>query len=255
MLVISMYDCELNSHGRCSVRKLAELASVSKNTAWKATNLVIPTKQSRGHGYKGAGSLTRMTMKHNYFIFTLYLDNSSIPLDGYVEELQIEFAPVVNKFTIQRWFMTIGLFKGTMRITSSFPFRRYSYPTYCLLCQYLKFVVSVDDHRQLVFVDEKPMKERNIFWSVRRNPNTGKSPEYRINANSKNRYNILAAITIKTGVPKAVDWVLLQKYTDAPLFCQFVRILLDNGTLSRGDIFIVDNCSIHVQGDNIGLQT
>ena len=86
MLVISIYDCELNSHGQCSVHKLADLASVSKNIAWQATNLVIPTEQLRVHGYKFVGSLTRMTMQHNYFIFTLYLDNPSMPLDGYVEE-------------------------------------------------------------------------------------------------------------------------------------------------------------------------
>ena len=48
--------------------------------------------------------------------------------------------------------------------------------------------------------------------------------------------------------------MVLETCTDASLFCQFVRVLLDNGTLNSGDIFIVDNCSIHVQGDNIGLQ-
>ena len=30
--------------------------------------------------------------------------------------------------------------------------------------------------------------------------------------------------------------------------------LLEVGTLTRGDIFIVDNCTIHMNGDNIGLQ-
>lgn len=83
---------------------------------------------------------------------------------------------------------------------------------------------------------------------------TGKTSEHRMNTNSKNHYNILAAVTIKAGVRKLVDWVVLQTCTDTSLFCQFVCILLENGILSRGDILIVDNCSIHVQGDNIGLQ-
>ena len=30
--------------------------------------------------------------------------------------------------------------------------------------------------------------------------------------------------------------------------------LIERGVLFRGDIFIVDNCSIHIKGDNIGLQ-
>ena len=114
--------------------------------------------------------------------------------------------------------------------------------------------MTIDDHTRLVFADEKPMKEIGIFRHVRRNVFSGEVPKHKMNANSKNRYNILAAATIKSGVRRAVDWVVLQTCTDAPLFCQFVGILLDNGTLSSGDIFIVDNCSIRVQGDNIGLQ-
>lgn len=149
--------------------------------------------------------------------------------------------------------MSIGPFKGTLRITSRFPSGKDSYPTYCLLCQYLRFIVSIDDHTRLVFADEKPMEEINIFRHARRNVETGGIPNHQMNANSKNRYNILAAVTIKLRV-RTVDWVVLQTCTDAPLFCQFVRILLDNSTLSRGGIFIVDNCSIHVQRDSIELQ-
>ena len=35
---------------------------------------------------------------------------------------------------------------------------------------------------------------------------------------------------------------------------QFVRNLLHTGTLKAGDIFVVDNCSVHIQGDNISMQ-
>ena len=38
------------------------------------------------------------------------------------------------------------------------------------------------------------------------------------------------------------------------LFVQFVFILLDKGTLSRGDLFIINSYSIHLNGDKIGLQ-
>ena len=32
-----------------------------------------------------------------------------------------------------------------------------------------------------------------------------------------------------------------------------MKRLVENGVLQQGDIFVVDNCSIHFQGDNIGL--
>ena len=108
--------------------------------------LVTPTEQQRGHGHRGPGSILRLTMVHHSFIFALYLDNPSMPLYGYVEELEIRFSLVVSIMTIHNWFMSIGPFKGTLRITSSFPSGRDSYPTYCLLCQYLRFIVSIDDH-------------------------------------------------------------------------------------------------------------
>lgn len=47
---------------------------------------------------------------------------------------------------------------------------------------------------------------------------------------------------------KPVEFVVLQDRTDAPL------VFLEQETLVRGDIFVVDNCTIHVKGDYIGLQ-
>ena len=37
-------------------------------------------------------------------------------------------------------------------------------------------------------------------------------------------------------------------------FFEFVKMLLQKGTLQRGDIFVVDNCTIHTKGDNIAIQ-
>ena len=33
-----------------------------------------------------------------------------------------------------------------------------------------------------------------------------------------------------------------------------MKRLLQSGTLTEGDVFVVDNCSVHLQGDNIGVQ-
>ena len=68
--VIHLYDRELEINGRSTVRKLAELASVSKNTAWQAMQLVIPSERGRGHNHRGPGSILGFTMEHNSFIFS-----------------------------------------------------------------------------------------------------------------------------------------------------------------------------------------
>ena len=53
---------------------------------------------------------------------------------------------------------------------------------------------------------------------------------------------------------KPVEYVVLQITTTAPVLMQSVRCLLQYGTRSYGDIFVVDNCSVHLQGDKIGIQ-
>ena len=61
-------------------------------------------------------------------------------------------------------------------------------------------------------------------------------------------YNILAAVTIKEGVVP-VEYVVLQIITNAPIFMRFVHRLVQRATLYLGDIFVVDNCSVHMQGN------
>ena len=50
------------------------------------------------------------------------------------------------------------------------------------------------------------------------------------------------------------EYVVLEECTNSALFLQLVMFLMDNGCLERGDIFVVDNCSIHCKGDNVGIQ-
>ena len=51
-----------------------------------------------------------------------------------------------------------------------------------------------------------------------------------------------------------MEYVILQECTNSQLFLGFVKMLLQKGTLQRGDIFVVDNCSIITKGDNIAIQ-
>ena len=39
-----------------------------------------------------------------------------------------------------------------------------------------------------------------------------------------------------------------------PPFLQFVQVILEVGTFQRGGVFALDNCTIHIKGDNIGIQ-
>ena len=260
MSVVDIYLDETKAHGRCTYRRLSALASISYQSARKAIDyynggLLLPTKLARGHGKRGVGSMLDWQMYHHLFIYELYRSNPALPVDGYVEEFFQRFGLRVSNTTIQRWFLTIGPFKGTMRITSRYPSARDSWQTYNMLQQYLNFILSIEDHSRLVFADEKPMKELEIYGPVRRDVRTGDIPNHAVDsANSKNRYSILSAVNIKGGLIPPVKSAIIEKCTDSSIFLQFIRQLLEEGILRQGDVFIVDNCSIHTQGDNTGTQ-
>ena len=121
----------------------------------------------------------------------------SQPLNGYAQELQETFRLVISKQLISRWFSTIGPFKGTMRVTSSFTWGRNKWSTYRFLCHYLDFMESIEYHTRLVFADEIPMKQISIYQCVKRDVWTGTTTHHTMNANSKNGYSILTAINVK----------------------------------------------------------
>ena len=167
--------------------------------------------------------------------------------------MEKQFGIVIGKDIMQRWFKAVGPYKGSMRATSRFPSGWNSPQTVQQLRDYLGFISMTRDHTRLVFADEKPMKETNIFRNVRRDPMTGIIPHHEMEANRKNRFNILAAVTIKNDV-RPVEYKVIESCTDAHVFLQFVMHLLEVGTLRQGDIFIVDNCTVHMQGVNCGLK-
>ena len=254
-----IYERELLKNGSCSTRRLSVLSSVSLSSAFKFitsynSGLDIPPIKKRGHGKSGVGSLLGFKMKHHAFIFELYLKNPTLPLIGYVDELESKFSLFTSVSTITRWFATMGPFKGNLRVTGSFPPGRDSPVTADLFCRYIEFMTHIESHRRVVFADEKPMKELMLFKKIRRNIVDGSTPRHRHNVNSRNRYNILCAVTIKGSGIRPVEYVILEECTNSQLFLEFVKMLLQKGTLQRGDIFVVDNCTIHTKGDNIAIQ-
>ena len=160
----------------------------------------------------------------------------------------------ISRSFVSRWFHHIGPYKGTMRKTSIFPHKKGSPEVMEYLDCYINFMINVRDHSRIVFSDEKPMKEIDIFGCVRRDLVTGEVPANLCSTvNSRNSYSILAAITLKKDV-NPVSYGIIDVSTNAVYFQSFVRKLIETGVLVKGDIFVIDNCTIHCQGDNDELQ-
>ena len=121
---------------------------------------------------------------------------------------------------------------------------------------YLPFILSIDDHSSIVFADEKPIYEIDVYQLVRRDVITDNTPIHELeSANSKNKYSILvAAVNIKGGTVPPVKSFLIEKCTDSSIFLRFIRLLLESRVLERGVVYVFDNCTIHKFGDNIGTQ-
>ena len=60
-------------------------------------------------------------MEYRAFLYDLYGDNHAIPVDGYVKESVQRFSMAMSRSTVERWFLTIRLFKGVMRVISRYP--------------------------------------------------------------------------------------------------------------------------------------
>ena len=69
-----------------------------------------------------------------------------------------------------------------MQITSRYPSGRDFWATYSILQFYLPFILSIDDHSHIVFEDEKPMKEIDVYRLVRHDVLTGNTPTHEFNS-------------------------------------------------------------------------
>ena len=257
--IMEVYESELHqgSDNNCTPKNLAKLCKISLPSAKKAINFYTKgdiTIKKRGHGRKGIGSIKELTMQHHLFIYDMYRKNRRLPSEAYIFEFQAAFHIKLSSSFITRWFHTIGPFKGTMRVTSKFPPAKYSDKNTELLHSYIALIKHLKNHRRLVFADEKPMKDIDLYDRTRRDPVTGEVFPILCNANSKFRYNILAAVTVKRNLQRNVEFLRLEDNGDAFVFREFVGHLIRTGILVRGDIFVVDNCSIHMKGENEFLQ-
>jgi len=109
----------------------------------------VPHMLPKGHGRVGVGSMYGMDMMHHTLIYELYIKNPLLPLHGYIEEMYHKYGLLLHISSLtERWFMTIGPFIGTMRLTSRYPSGRDTWITYRLLKKYLRFICSISDHQR-----------------------------------------------------------------------------------------------------------
>ena len=139
----------------------------------------------------------------------------------------------------------MGSYRGSLRATSRFPSSKNSHRSILSLIDYVSLIKTLDNDSRLVFADENPMEEVDIFGCVRRDPFTGQIPPHSMNANSKNRFNILTAVNVKGGGFPPVHFKVLEECTNSKLFLEFVTYLVQSCALRRRDVFMVDNCTIH----------
>lgn len=161
-------------------------------------------------------------------------------MEGYKQKLKKKFGLEVSPQFISRWFKEIGPFKGTMRKTSTFPPNRNSPEVVARLEAYLEFMDSLPSHKNIVFADEKPLKEVDCYGKVRRDPMTGiVNANHCVNANSRNRWNIFAAINVKKDADDNCLALVLEEKGDSNFFHDYVELLIMEGFLETGDIFEV----------------
>ena len=256
--IVAIYDSTLKNEGKCSIRQLAKLSNVSNFSAAKAIKFYKQGRiefKKQGNPLVGLGSRSGLNFNHHRYIYTLYLKNPARQIEDYVDKFFDEFSILLSPSFISKWFQKAGPYKGTFRGTSLFPEAKATPRVLALLNEYLAFIVEVADQRRLVFADEKPMKAKDLFGKVRRDPLTGITPHHSNDAaNRKVRYNIFAAVTTKPWAPRSVNSLVMEERGDAFLFREFVMHLIEEGTLEEGDIFVVDNCSIHFKGENRDLE-
>ena len=110
--ISQVYLENVRRNGTCSIKTLAIECQISTHTALRAIKASenssdVPTRYARGHGCSGVGSIRGMTMIHHVFIYQSYVNNPSLPIDGYIEELYDRFSLIVSPSLITRWFKTI----------------------------------------------------------------------------------------------------------------------------------------------------
>jgi hypothetical protein len=59
---------------------------------------------------------------------------------------------------------------------------------------------------------------------------------------------------VKKGLQRALEFIMIDATGDAHIFRLFIAHLIKIRFMERGDILVVDNCTLHFAGENSSLQ-
>ena len=124
--IILTYEKCTWEYGSCSIRCLAGACQILRQSAHKAIDYhkigaIVPPMLPKGHGRVGVGSMYGTDMMHHVLIYELYVKNPLLPLHGYIEDMYRKYGLLLHISLIEHWFMKIGPFKRTMRLTTRYP--------------------------------------------------------------------------------------------------------------------------------------
>jgi len=108
MEIVFIYYQEVVKNGSCTARELARAAKVAPATAEKAIGFLrngeIVMKPT-GRPEAGIGSGHGLTDEEHQYIYHLYLQNPSRPLDDYCLKFWLQTGKVVSPSFISRWVL------------------------------------------------------------------------------------------------------------------------------------------------------
>lgn len=188
-----------------------------------------------------------------WVILNLYLEEPSRGLPSYVALLKELVGTVVSRSTVSRFFKEAFPYSATFHRPNLIPMDKFR-PENCMRAiEYLHVIARVDPYR-LKFGDEKSLKGKEVFnRKVRRNPLTGEIPPLVTTPDFTNSYSLTGFCGIDRR--SSAVWCSVHDGTNgADEFALQLEQACHSGFFHCGDILVLDNCVIHIGGENTVLE-
>ena len=169
ILIIAEYRKEFDRVGKCTSRRLAELCQISQKAACRAITFSKMDRVSlpnQGTPLRGPGSKIGLTFEQHRFLYDIYLRKPEATAEQYIMQFYREYNLLLSSPFITQWFHLIGPFRGTFCSNSVFPTAKNTVHVLRKVIEYLEFISTIQNHACLVFADEKPLKQVDLFQLV-----------------------------------------------------------------------------------------
>ena len=212
----------------------------------------VKTPKKKGTRAKGPGSLS--LSEHDKRVLIRLLEKDCFQsLQSYRRKLYKRTGTDVSESTIS-WFFLKGFpIKANLCKPDMIPkdkFKPENVDRYFEFCQWIRRIPV----KRLKFGDEKLLKGAEVFnRKGRKHPVTGKKPEREVDPDFRNTYSITRTCGIDRECPPLCV-TIHNETNDADSFFDHVSEAIHQGALRRGDVYILDNATIHLHGENDNLE-